>query len=89
MMDTSLIAIPESEYRDRVARTQEAMRREGFDLLLAWSDCYRMSNVRWLANYRAFDGVIPYSALVLVAPRGEPIRSYRQAYSRLRGRTLG
>jgi Xaa-Pro aminopeptidase len=72
MIDTSLNDIQESEYRDRVTRTQEAMRREGFDLLLAWSDCYRMSNVRWLTNYRAFDGVIPYSSLALVPPSGEP-----------------
>ena len=49
------------------------MRREGFDLLLAWSDCYRMSNVRWLTNYRAFDGV-GYSGVATVrlnvAPTG-------------------
>ncbi len=47
--------------------------REGLDLVLAWSDCFRMSNVAWLANYRGFDGVIPYSGLVLVPAKGAPI----------------
>lgn len=65
--------IPKSEYEDRVRRTREEMRKEGLDLLLAWSDSYRMSNCRWLSNYRAFDGVFPYPAMVLLPLTGDPI----------------
>jgi Xaa-Pro aminopeptidase len=65
--------IPVSEYQDRVRRTQEQMGEEGLDLLLAWSDSYRMSNVRWLSNYRGFDGVFPYPAMVVLPAKGDPI----------------
>lgn len=61
------------EYQDRVERTRAKMAEEGIDLLLAWSDSYRMSNVRWLANYRAFDGVFPYPAMVVLPLKGDPI----------------
>jgi Xaa-Pro dipeptidase len=64
--------ITQAEYEDRVARTRERMAEEGIDLLLAWSDSYRMSNVRWLANYRAFDGVFPYPAMVVLPADGTP-----------------
>jgi Xaa-Pro aminopeptidase len=64
---------PVSEFHDRVRRTREAMAADGLDLLLAWSDSYRMSNVRWLSNYRAFDGVFPYPAMVALPLKGEPI----------------
>src|SRR5689334_12919152 len=73
MINSRLNDILEDEYRDRYRRTQEAMSREGIDLLIAWSDCYRMSNVRWLTNYRAFDGFIPYAALALVPAKGDPV----------------
>jgi len=73
MIDTHLNEIGEAEYRDRYRRTQEVMSRDGIDLLIAWSDCYRMSNVRWLTNYRAFDGFIPYAAMALVPAKGDPI----------------
>jgi Xaa-Pro aminopeptidase len=61
-----------AEYEARVERTRERMVEEGLDLLLAWSDSYRMSNVRWLANYRGFDGVFPYPAMVVLPLKGEP-----------------
>jgi Xaa-Pro aminopeptidase len=73
MIDTRLNEIGEDEYRDRYRRAQEVMSRDGIDLLIAWSDCYRMSNVRWLTNYRAFDGFIPYAAMTLVPAKGDPI----------------
>ena len=73
MIDTRLNEIGEDEYRDRYRRAQQAMSRDGIDLLIAWSDCYRMSNVRWLTNYRAFDGFIPYAAMTLVPAKGDPI----------------
>jgi Xaa-Pro aminopeptidase len=73
MINSRLNDILEDEYRDRYRRTQEAMSRDGIDLLIAWSDCYRMSNVRWLTNYRAFDGFIPYAAMTLVPAKGDPV----------------
>ncbi|NRF93213.1 aminopeptidase P family protein [Paenibacillus frigoriresistens] len=72
-INSSLHEIPVEEYMDRVRRTQEEMRKEGYDLIIAWSDSYRMSNVRWLSNYRAFDGIFPYPAIVIVPVKGDPI----------------
>ncbi|HCC35148.1 MAG TPA: hypothetical protein DEQ02_05740 [Ruminococcaceae bacterium] len=65
--------IPVSEYQDRVARTRQKMQLEGLDGLLVYSDAPRMSNVRWLADYRAFDGVFPYPAMVFLPLSGDPI----------------
>lgn len=73
MLHTDVQDIPVAEYQARVAKTQAHMAEEGFDLLLAFSDSYRMSNVRWLANYRAFDGVFPYPAMVALPQKGDPI----------------
>jgi len=73
MLYSAMHEIPVSEYQDRVRRTQDKMTEEGLDLLLAWSDSYRMSNVRWLSNYRAFDGVFPYPAMVALPAKGDPI----------------
>ncbi len=49
------------------------MQLEGLDGLLVYSDAPRMSNVRWLADYRAFDGVFPYPAMVFLPLSGDPI----------------
>ncbi len=68
-----LQSIPVSEYQDRLARTKQKMQQEGLDGLLVYSDSARMSNVRWLSDYRAFDGVFPYPAMVYVPLSGEPI----------------
>lgn len=73
MLHTDTHDIPLREYQDRVERARQKMAEEGLDLLLAWADSYRMSNVRWLANYRAFDGVYPYPAMVVLPLKGEPI----------------
>jgi Xaa-Pro aminopeptidase len=71
MLHTDTHDIPLEEYEDRVKRARQKMAEEGLDLLLAWADSYRMSNVRWLANYRAFDGVYPYPAMVVLPLKGE------------------
>lgn len=65
--------IPVSEYKERLAKTKARMEKEGLDGLLVYSDSARMSNVRWLADYRAFDGVFPYPAMVFVPLIGDPI----------------
>ncbi|WP_424768593.1 M24 family metallopeptidase [Paenibacillus sp. sgz302251] len=64
--------IPVTEYQGRVEKARKAMEKEGLDGLLVWSDAARMSNVRWLADYRAFDGVFPYPAMVFLPLEGEP-----------------
>ena len=65
--------IPVSEYQERLEKTKARMAQEGLDGLLVYSDSARMSNVRWLADYRAFDGVFPYPAMVFVPLTGDPI----------------
>lgn len=65
--------IPLSEYKERLAKTRKEMSKRGLDGLIVYSDAARMSNVRWLANYRAFDGVFPYPAMVFVPADGDPI----------------
>ena len=65
--------IPVSEYQERLAKTKAGMEKIGLDGLLVYSDAARMSNVRWLADYRAFDGVFPYPAMVFVPLNGDPI----------------
>ncbi|WP_342437201.1 Xaa-Pro peptidase family protein [Paenibacillus sp. FSL L8-0436] len=64
--------IPVTEYKERLQKARVKMEAEGLDGLLVYSDSYRMSNVRWLANYRAFDGVFPYPAMVFIPLDGEP-----------------
>jgi Xaa-Pro aminopeptidase len=65
--------IPVAEYKERLAKTKAEMASEGLEGLLVYSDSARMSNVRWLANYRAFDGVFPYPAMVFVPLNGDPV----------------
>jgi Xaa-Pro dipeptidase len=73
MLHSDVQDISVDEYKSRVERSRVQMAKEGFDLLLAFSDSYRMSNVRWLSNYRAFDGVFPYPAMVVLPQKGDPI----------------
>lgn len=68
--------IPVSEYQERLAKTKAGMEKIGLDGLLVYSDAARMSNVRWLADYRAFDGVFPYPAMVFVPLNGDPIFTF-------------
>ncbi|MDZ7836610.1 MAG: hypothetical protein U5N58_01005 [Actinomycetota bacterium] len=39
------------EYKERVKRTQKKIADEGYEALLVFGDCYRMSNIRWLVDY--------------------------------------
>lgn len=65
--------IPVSEFQERVVKTKARMEKEGLDGLLVYSDSARMSNVKWLSDYRSFDGVFPYPAMVFVPIIGDPI----------------
>jgi Xaa-Pro aminopeptidase len=61
------------EYKERVSRTINKMSDDGFDALLVFGDCYRMSNVRWLADYRTIDGVFPQPMLVFLSQGANPV----------------
>lgn len=62
--------IPVQEYKDRVNRTRIEMKKEGYDALIVFSDPTRLVNVRWISNYRSFDGVYPNPALVFLPLEG-------------------
>ena len=64
--------IPVTQFQERVKKARKKMEAEGLQGLLVYSDAARMSNVRWLADYRAFDGVFPYPAMVFLPLEGEP-----------------
>ena len=63
------IPFPEDEYRDRVARTRQAMSEHGFDALLALAQPGNDATIRWLSNFTPFLG---HATLVLL-PEGEPV----------------
>lgn len=63
------IKIPDTEFKDRVIKTQEIMRQEGIDLLLAYGNEAEPQYVRYYSDYwPAFE-----SAGVLIATEGDPI----------------
>jgi hypothetical protein len=61
--------LPKSTLDERVARLQAAMRRDGFDAFLFYSNLVRPSAVCWLT------GFTPYwiESLLLVEPKGSPV----------------
>lgn len=66
LIDDVVCEIPVCEYQERLARTQERMKEENFDALIIYSNPWHMSNVFWLSNFRAFDGISPDPALLIV-----------------------
>ncbi|MGA2479615.1 MAG: Xaa-Pro peptidase family protein [Spirochaetia bacterium] len=62
-----------AEYKERVGRAQKKLSDDGLDALLVWGDCYRMSNARWLVNYRTIDGIYPQPMLVFLGQKGNPV----------------
>lgn len=62
LIDDVVCEIPVCEYQERLARTKERMKEENFDALIIYSNPWHMSNVFWLSNFRAFDGISPVSA---------------------------
>jgi Xaa-Pro aminopeptidase len=62
-----------ADYKERVERTKAKLVEDGYDALLVFGDCYRMSNVRWLVDYRTIDGVYPQPELVFLSPGTEPV----------------
>jgi len=66
-------AITGDEYKERINRTQKKIAEKGYDALLVFGDCYRMSNIRWLVDYRTIDGIYPQPELIFLTPNENPI----------------
>ncbi len=62
-----------ADYRERTERTKKKIAEEGLDALLVFGDCYRMSNVRWLVDYRTIDGIYPQPEIVFISPDHDPV----------------
>ncbi len=62
-----------AEYKERVERAKKKLVEDGLDALLVFGDCYRMSNVRWLVDYRTIDGIYPQPEIVFLAPGCDPV----------------
>lgn len=61
------------DYQERLRRAKQAISDEGLDALIVYGDCYRMSNIRWLVNYRTIDGVYPQPMLLYLTPDTDPV----------------
>ena len=61
------------EYKERVDRTRKKISDDGYDALLVFGDCYRMSNIRWLVDFRTIDGIFPHPMLLFLAPAENPV----------------
>jgi Xaa-Pro dipeptidase len=62
-----------ADYRERTERTKKKIAENGLDALLVFGDCYRMSNVRWLVDYRTIDGIYPQPEIVFISPDHDPV----------------
>ncbi|MDL2237107.1 Xaa-Pro peptidase family protein [Christensenellaceae bacterium OttesenSCG-928-K19] len=61
------------DYKERMVRAKAKVEEDGLDALLVFGDCYRMSNIRWLVDYRTIDGVYPQPEIVFIAPGADPV----------------
>jgi Xaa-Pro aminopeptidase len=65
--------ITTEEYRTRYQRIQNAMRDQGYDALVLFSDSIRSSNVLYVVNFKPIDGYTDIAWAVVVVPLdGEP-----------------
>jgi Xaa-Pro dipeptidase len=65
--------ISDATYHDRLKRIREKIAAEGLDALFVFADCYRMSNARWLVDYRTIDGVYPQPMLLYITLDENPV----------------
>lgn len=65
--------ITNEDYKARVEIAKKKITDEGLDALIVFGDCYRMSNIRWLVNYRTIDGVYPQPMLLYITPDTDPV----------------
>ncbi|MFD0960154.1 M24 family metallopeptidase [Paenibacillus chungangensis] len=74
-----MIKIPHKEFKDRINRMKDQMKREQFDLLIIYGDEYRRENLRYVSNFwPLFERgalVVPYEGepILLAAPEGENV----------------
>ena len=62
-------SIPLSEYKERIVKVQAGMKKEGYDLLLAYGNEAEPQYVRYFSNYwPSFE-----TAGVLIPAEGEPM----------------
>ena len=73
LIDDVICEIPQWEYKERVEKTRKKMEEENLDALVVYSNPWHMSNVYWLSNFRAFDGIQPDPALLFLPLEGDPI----------------
>ncbi len=73
LIDDVIREIPVSEYKERVERTRAEMVKRQYDALIVYSNPWHLSNVYWLSNFRAFDGIQPDPALIFLPIEGDPI----------------
>lgn len=73
LIDDVICEIPEEEYRERVRIVKGKMQGEMFDALIVYSNPWHLSNVYWLSNFRAFDGIQPDPALIFLPLDGDPV----------------
>jgi Xaa-Pro dipeptidase len=65
--------ITDETYHERMQRVRGEVTKQGLDALFVFADCYRMSNVRWLVDYRTIDGVYPQPMLLYITAKDNPI----------------
>ena len=60
-------------YLDRLARAKRKIAESELDALIVYGDCYRMSNIRWLVDYRTIDGIYPQPMLMYLRADADPV----------------
>lgn len=68
-----LWGIGTDEFRSRVDNIRAEMRKEDIDLLLLYSDTWRITDVGYVTNYRPLYGPGPSSMFVLLPVEADPI----------------
>jgi Xaa-Pro dipeptidase len=66
-------SISDATYHERLQKVRNEITKQGLDALFVFADCYRMSNARWLVDYRTIDGVYPQPMLLYITVDENPI----------------
>jgi Xaa-Pro aminopeptidase len=65
--------LPKELYKERMKKALAEIEKAGYDAYIVYGDCYRMSNIRWLVDYRTIDGVYPQPELLYLVPGRDPV----------------
>jgi Xaa-Pro aminopeptidase len=65
--------LPRELYKTRMDRALKEIEKSEYDAYIVYGDCYRMSNIRWLVDYRTIDGVYPQPELLYLVPGRDPV----------------